>query len=219
MKPPAPAARSASDGTRSVPPVARRMWVRKSGLPTSRTTIFSPSISPIRLPCRPWRAGKQPVDTDAADTRVTDGNTALCSAHHRLVPAISCRTGVVSLRTQSRPRPSQHTNTARRDLAMAKIPSSDCSGRGLRQPCAAASCAGRPMVVDFDQQLRRKRWSSDISPCHRIRRSGAQGRPGVGSPGDSHGSTSWASPRPGSASISPRRGNRIPRPTSWWRRR
>ena len=93
MNPPAPATRSANAGTSSVPPVARRMWLRKSGLPTSRTTILSPSIRPMRLPCRPWRAGWQPVATDAADTRVTEGNTALCSAHHWLVPAHAVQNG------------------------------------------------------------------------------------------------------------------------------
>ena len=40
----------------------------------------------MRLPCKPCRAGWQPVAIEAAETRVTDGKTARCSAHHRLLP-------------------------------------------------------------------------------------------------------------------------------------
>ncbi len=83
--------------------------VRKSGAPTSRTTILPSSLRPMRLPCRPCRAGRQPVAIEAAETRVTEGNTASCSPHHRLAPRSLSRNGVVSGRTQSRPRPSQHT--------------------------------------------------------------------------------------------------------------
>jgi len=57
--------------------------------------------------------GRVAVATDAAETRVTDGNTALCWSHHRLLVASACSTGVVSGFTQLRPKPSQHTNTAR----------------------------------------------------------------------------------------------------------
>ena len=35
-----------------------------------------PSANAMRLPCRPCRAGWQPVATEAAETRVTDGKTA-----------------------------------------------------------------------------------------------------------------------------------------------
>ena len=76
---------------------------------------------------------------EAADTRVTEGNTALCSPHHRLAPR-SC----VEKRRRVGPHPVAAETIAAHEYrpprpCHAKIPSSDCSA-GLRA-MRAATCA------------------------------------------------------------------------------
>ena len=75
------AARAWRRARRSRAPAACRRWRGACGCGSrarrrrARRSCH-PRMRPMRLPCRPWRAGRQPVAIEAADTRVTDGNTA-----------------------------------------------------------------------------------------------------------------------------------------------
>src|SRR5262245_35863807 len=114
IAPPCPASLSASAGRRSVPPVARRMRSRNSGLPTERQTSPSPSSSTMVLPRSPWAAGQQPVAMQADVTRVTEGNTPEQPVKSAEAWASAASAGAVAGEMRSRRRLSQTTRTARR---------------------------------------------------------------------------------------------------------
>jgi hypothetical protein len=131
MKPPASATRSAIEGHQQRAAVARRMCVRKSGAPTSRrqSCLFHQAHA-IAVQSRAAPAGSR--WRSRRPRRASPREHRIVLAAPQAGAAQLVENGVVSGRTQSRPRPSQHKNTARRDPAMHR-----------------PSCTCRPMVVDF----------------------------------------------------------------------
>jgi hypothetical protein len=83
----------------------------------SRTTILAVLEQAHAVAVQAVPRRMHPVVTDAADARVTDGNTAACAVAPQALRASACSTGVCLRPIQLRPSPSQHTNTLRRDMS------------------------------------------------------------------------------------------------------
>ena len=120
IAPPWRISRCAIVGIAREAPVTERRCSRNSGSPASRRTSRPASISTVVLPCKPCRAGKQPVAMLAETTRVAEGNTERWAAKHVASAAKAARQGMCSGVTLSRRTPSRMTTTAR---GMAMLPS------------------------------------------------------------------------------------------------
>jgi hypothetical protein len=85
------------------------------------------------LPCRPCRAGRQPVAIDADEERVTEGNTLRWEANQRARAFNAQMFGVRSSEIRSRRIPSQMTTTARREVGMVSLSGQEYGGAQLTQ--------------------------------------------------------------------------------------
>ena len=145
MKPPAPATRSASAGheQRAAGGAAHvAAEVRGADVAHDDPAVLEQAHA-VAVQAA-GAAGWQPVAIDAADTRVTDGNTALCSAHHRLArAAMSCSTGVVSAPHPVAAQTSRNTRIPPAEtLSWPKFLHAMAPPL-RRQSCAPAPCAAR----------------------------------------------------------------------------
>jgi glycine/D-amino acid oxidase-like deaminating enzyme len=84
----------------------------------------------------------------------------------------------------------------------------------LNAPATGRRSIPRDRRSDGASSARRGAWSTDCSRCPRIHPSARCSTATSGTCRPCAGPTSWASARPGSASTTPRRGSRIPRPIS-----